>query len=360
MKAKGRRTAWPILLSPALIVALGLSALWVIEKPEQSASQAIPTSETAAGESTSSIYDADYSSTESDGVATSSADGSCSRPVTFPDLDLLEDEHLEYFEMENCQWELFLVGPEGDAFQIDLDRPCRPFPDDPDDPNYFFIELIPCEYTLVHITDRGELELVNPSEAAREAWDSGNVTSEETFAAPPPTSAGGPGSSQQGSGNSSPSATPEPSQEEVETPSPPEPAVSSPPVQGTSFCPLTREENPSTYDACYSGFAAPSIEWAGYHSCKMLDDPNFGTVLKLWGKVQLSGGSYRDYSWDRASDGPYGLVTSSVKGFPYVVIWHATAYFESMSSQYSGEIARVSGLGTNFIDESEIPETCRF
>lgn len=162
------------------------------------------------------------------------------------------------------------------------------------------------------------------------------------------------------SANIAPKPSPKPSPNT--NPASPAPVVDEPaaPVQETQFCPITREQNPSVYDACISGFSAPTIEWVGYHSCKKIEDPNYGTVVKLWGKVKLSGGNYGAYSWDRASDGAYGLVTASVTGAPYVIMWDATAYFESMSSKYSGAITTVSGMGTNFIDESQIPAECRF
>jgi len=327
--------------------------------PNQTAPQPSPTSESVTEKATNDLSDPDDSSAGSDGLGTSSAEESCDPPDTFPDLDLLDGEYLEYVEIEECNWDLVLWNEEGTGTSVDLENPCGPFPDDPEDPNYFYIELITCEYTLVFITDRGELELVNPSEAAREAWDSGIGTTEETFAAPPPTSSGGSGSSQQSSVNSPPPATTEPSQEEAEAPIRP---PSSPDEQ--TLCPQTREENPEVYDACREGFVPPThFDFTGILKCSKTyepDPPSTGglrprppgeyPVYQLTIGLVLKGGNFRSSSifGFNQIDSRTATTTFSISGLqdtpfdsysmPIKTVRDQQVLFWSMDDRYHGVI----------------------
>ena len=351
----GRRVRL-LLLSSIMVISLGFSVAWLTEMPSQTASQASPAPAIVAEESAGDPSEPDDSSAGSDGLGTSSAEESCDPPDTFPELDLLDGEYLEYVEIDECNWDLVLWNEEGTGTSVDLENPCGPFPDDPQDPNYFYIELIPCEYTLVFITDRGELELVNPSEEAREAWDSGIVTTEETFAAPPPTSSGGSGSSQQSSVNSPPSATTEPSQEVAEAP------IRPPPSPDKKIrCPQTRDENPEVYDACREGFVPPThLRSLGILKCEKVyetDPAPFGEVypgtVPVWWLTQgaeLVGGQFKEASWRGVSERTgrrtatitgrtYGLGEGPFDDYPYPLdSFRSQIDFMSMDDRYEGTI----------------------
>lgn len=127
----------------------------------------------------------------------------------------------------------------------------------------------------------------------------------------------------------------------------------------STYCPINRESDPALYDACTAGFVAPTVEWAGFHSCRKIEDPTRGTFVEIVGKVQLVGGNYGSYEWGTKTSGNYGLVVSTMQTKPYVVMWRAFAHFDSLNPAYGGSIAKISGSGTNFIEESSLPSECR-
>ena len=143
-----------------------------------------------------------------------------------------------------------------------------------------------------------------------------------------------------------PKLTPKP------TPKPTEPATTYP----SNYCPDTREEDPAAYDSCREGFVAPTIQWAGYHSCKKLSTGD----IKIFGKIELVGGNYNGFSCGTASEKSYGIVSSINSSAPYMVNWYAKVSFSSMDSQRTGIIERVYGDGLEIIDESLLPTSCRF
>lgn len=130
------------------------------------------------------------------------------------------------------------------------------------------------------------------------------------------------------------------------------------PVSRTADCPAFRNDNLSLYDECRNGFVAPTIRWAGYHSCEKRAD---GTVNVI-GKVELVGGNYNSeyWSWNHANIGKYGLVSSLNSSSPYFVSWSASAWFGSMSPKGAGIIAKVYESNINKIDESLLDPSCRF
>lgn len=174
-----------------------------------------------------------------------------------------------------------------------------------------------------------------------------------------------PGSSNQGSSNASSgqasaadnrSRPPAAPAEPIEAnPSPDEEANPLPNPGG--YCPGYREENPSLYDSCHAGFVAPTIEWAGYHSCRKTPDGN----VQIFGKVKLVGGTYNsnDYGWDTHAIGSLGIVNSVNASSPYFVSWVAGAWFGAMDGFNKGIIAKVHGSGVEKIDESLLDPSCR-
>jgi hypothetical protein len=139
-----------------------------------------------------------------------------------------------------------------------------------------------------------------------------------------------------------------------ETPKPSE--ESNPLPNPGDYCPGYREENPSLYDSCHAGFVAPTIEWAGYHSCRKTPDGN----VQIFGKVRLVGGNYNvnDYGWDTHVISGLGIVNSVNASSPYFVSWVAGAWFGAMDGFNKGIIAKVHGSGVNKIDESLLDPSC--
>lgn len=149
-------------------------------------------------------------------------------------------------------------------------------------------------------------------------------------------------------------AKPKPTPEPVEKP---EEAHKGPPL-GTPYCPGYREENPSLYDSCHAGFVAPTLEWAGYHSCEKTPAGN----VRIFGKVKLVGGNYNKdyYGWNSRTVEGYGIVNSVNSSAPYFVSWDNSAWFGSMSKNGAGIIAQIDGSGMQKIDESLLDPSCRF
>jgi hypothetical protein len=120
-------------------------------------------------------------------------------------------------------------------------------------------------------------------------------------------------------------------------------------------CPASREENPAIYDACRAGFVAPTLEWAGYHSCKRVSED----IVDIYGLVRISGGNYSHIS----NTGPITNGMISVKGrngtSPYGVMWYIEAVFWSMDSRYDGIIHKMYVNGSEFISEDQLDPSCR-
>ena len=123
----------------------------------------------------------------------------------------------------------------------------------------------------------------------------------------------------------------------------------------TAYCPASREENPTVYDACRAGFVAPTLEWAGYHSCTRVSED----AVEIYGLVRITGGNYAHIS----NTGPLvnGMIrVSSVNASsPYRVMWYVEVVFWSMDSRYNGIIHKVSANGGEFIEESQLDPSCR-
>jgi hypothetical protein len=160
-------------------------------------------------------------------------------------------------------------------------------------------------------------------------------------------------------------ATPAPSTSSGPKPSKPAETVEEPglifgePGSGTistgTDCPATRAENPAIYDACRAGFVAPTLEWAGYHSCKRVSED----IVDIYGLVRISGGNYSHIS----NTGPITNGMISVKGrndtSPYGVMWYIEAVFWSMDSRYDGIIHKMYVNGSEFISEDQLDPSCR-
>jgi hypothetical protein len=126
--------------------------------------------------------------------------------------------------------------------------------------------------------------------------------------------------------------------------------------QEAAYCPDNRSENPAVYDACRSGFSAPtSWEWAGYHSCKRLSE----NEVEIYGLVRMIGGNYKEVTHGHPTINGMFLVSSTNTEAPYFLYWDIAVNFWSMDSRYEGRIAQSGNSGSKLIQESQLDPSCR-
>lgn len=83
------------------------------------------------------------------------------------------------------------------------------------------------------------------------------------------------------------------------------PKVTSTPKPSTrTYCPDTRADDPTLWDACRAGYAAPTVTFRGPVACVKTDE--FRNGLRVW-KVtfafDVTGGTHKGYDWFGAPDG---------------------------------------------------------
>lgn len=340
-----------------LILALGILGFWISATLDQ------PSSKPAPIVGSSSEVEMDSSAKFEDNVddeTSAPKEEACSPPTTIPDLALMEGESLEYAEFGACEWDLILWNAEGEGHYIDPDNPCRPYPDSSEDPNFFYLELIPCEYTLARITEGGGVELVEPSQAALDVWNENSASAAKT---PPPSASAADIDSSGVPGEDEPV---ESDRERGSIPvviQPPE----LPPVP--VVCPNNRNENLEVYDACRKGFVPPTqIRSLGIIKCVKTyetDPAPFGEVYPgrvpvylITQGIELVGGNFGDWSSPFTESGPrtatrttrtYGLGEGPFDDYPYPLRdFRGRISFQSMDDRY---------LGTIYSAEYAIPDT---
>jgi hypothetical protein len=82
------------------------------------------------------------------------------------------------------------------------------------------------------------------------------------------------------------------------------------PKPAPTSCPLSRSDDPATWDACRAGYVAPKIEFAGLVSCTPANDAK--TNWNLTYAFRLSGGNFKGVDWSNSN----GKTTILVKGYP--------------------------------------------
>lgn len=352
-----KRTKFALLVA-ILVLALGLSAMLLITPGNQPSPESMQSSVPAPESTFGSSLESEE---KSEDALSAPEDDGCTPPATVPDIDLLPGEYLEYVAYEECKWDLVLWNSEGDGTLVSPESQCRPMPQDPEDGSGFYLELVPCEYTLVLITDSGDLQLVDPSEAAKKAWESGSTTVEETLAQPRTPSASGSSNERGNTENGNSSATPESSQGEETEPIP------LPPIPSEQIvCPQTSEENPEVYEACRAGFEPPvRVVFTGIVQCVKSYEtdpvvlgevrPGRQPVYTMTLGLQLEGGNFFNTHWGGAANeqtGPrtallqmgktYGLGEGPFDDYAVPIMSNpdVTVLFESMDSRYPGVIYR--------------------
>lgn len=119
------------------------------------------------------------------------------------------------------------------------------------------------------------------------------------------------------------------------------PKPSTSPKPTFKYCPDTREENPTVWDACRAGFVEPTIVAEKLVKCVAADDTGKNWYISI--KYGLQGGNYRSYFWD----GNNATHTYLIKGLrkeelpnagPVTVGGYVLVQYGSMSDEYRGVI----------------------
>lgn len=129
------------------------------------------------------------------------------------------------------------------------------------------------------------------------------------------SSGGSTGSTSTGGGSSSSGATTQPA-----------------PAPSEQYCPDTRAQNPSLWDACRAGYVRPSIQYVGVTSCKIVNRAAGEYLIRIAWK--LVGGNYAGHYWDATTDQDGGYTVHTHGSQPDWSVTMGTSvgvYFESMN-----------------------------
>lgn len=135
-------------------------------------------------------------------------------------------------------------------------------------------------------------------------------------------------------------------------------------------CPKTRDENPEGYKRCYGGYVAPTFEFAGYQSCRKVNDPTYGLVVQVRGRIRLLGGNFVSSDWGPQSElqgeNSYRTVSSThyfedMEGrAAFTLSWHEYIRIASMdvTNTYVDWIDTVVSHGVYSVDVNLMDPAC--